>query len=81
MARIVSCDGALFALMNAALTEAPTESSDAAEVQSIEGGAWDVHRGADGALRHLVRTDFGETVAGRPGSMPCRRSPMRFRAP
>ena len=50
-----ACNDTLFEIMNAALPSSPTESFDA------EGGAWDVHRGADGALRHLVRTDFGET--------------------
>ena len=57
----LACDDALFEIMNAALPPAPTESFDVEEVQSTDGGAWDVHRGEDGALRHLVRADFGET--------------------
>lgn len=56
-----ACDGGpLFELMDAPLPARPDATFDVAEVDSTEGGSWDVYLGQDGRARNLVRTDFGE---------------------
>ncbi|HTV69999.1 MAG TPA: hypothetical protein VMF90_15820 [Rhizobiaceae bacterium] len=56
-----ACDGGrLFEMMAAQLPAEPTLSVDVADVQSVEGGVWDIYRAAGGAIANLVRTDFGE---------------------
>lgn len=56
-----ACDARLFELMDAALPTQPDMTFDVAEVDSTEGGNWDVYfaRGTRMA-ENLVRTDFGE---------------------
>jgi hypothetical protein len=55
-----ACDGGrLFEMMAAQLPADPTLSVDVAEVQSVEGGVWDIYRAAGGATENLVRTDYG----------------------
>lgn len=57
----LACDGGqLFELMDAPLAERPDTTFDVAEIDSTEGGSWDVYLGAGGKARNLVRTDFGE---------------------
>jgi hypothetical protein len=57
----LACDGGpLFELMDAPLPAQPDTAFDVAEVDSTEGGNWDVYLGPDGKARNLVRTDFGE---------------------
>lgn len=54
-------DGAVFSVLDEALPAVPDESIDVADVQSTEGGAWDVYLSADGqGAAHIVRIDFGE---------------------
>ncbi len=58
----LACDGGkLFAMIDAPLPEKPDLTFDVAEVDSAEGGSWDVYF-ASGTRRaeRLVRTDFGE---------------------
>ena len=58
-----ACDGGpLFELMEARLPAHPDKNFDVAEVDSTEGGNWDVYYGPDGKTpRFVVRTDYGES--------------------
>jgi hypothetical protein len=41
--------------------EKADEEFDVAEQQSVEGGLWSIHLGADKKPRRILRTDYGET--------------------
>lgn len=57
-----ACEGGeVFLALDEALPDQPDESIDVADVQSADGGLWEVYLAADGeGAAHLVRTDFGE---------------------
>ncbi len=57
-----ACDGGkLFGMIDAALPAQANVTLDVAEVDSAEGGNWEIYLGSDGnTLENLVRTDFGE---------------------
>lgn len=58
----LACDGGrLFELMDAPLALPADRTFDVAEVDSTEGGEWQVWIGSDGrAAETIVRTDYGE---------------------
>ena len=41
--------------------EKADQEIDVAEQQSVEGGSWSIHLGADGKPNRILRTDYGET--------------------
>jgi hypothetical protein len=57
-----ACDGGvLHGLMETPLNEGDAESFDVAEQASVEGGAWYIFRDAQGAVKNVMRVDYGET--------------------
>ena len=59
----VACDGGpLFEMIEASLPAQSSKNFDVAEVESTEGGEWDVYYAPDGkTLTNLVRNDYGES--------------------
>lgn len=59
---VLACDGGmLFELMETTPPPLPDASFEVAEVDSTEGGEWQVWLGPDGrTARYLVRNDYGE---------------------
>ena len=59
----LACDGGpLFEMIDAPLPAQSAKNFDVAEVESTEGGSWDVYVAPDGkTLTNLVRTDYGES--------------------
>jgi hypothetical protein len=56
-----ACNAPLFEMIDAALPAQPGKTFDVTDVQSTEGGEWNVYFAPDGPrLTNLVRTDYGE---------------------
>lgn len=86
----MACDGGpLFELMDKPLPAQAGETFDVAEVQSTEGGEWNVFFGSDGkSVQNLVRQDYGEggrrvtrLIVSTPEAYAIRDTTFRYSAP
>ena len=61
-AALAGCDlDAIAKALNAPLTAMQPKEIEVSDVQSTEGGAWQIYREKDGRLYTIVRTDYGES--------------------
>jgi len=84
-----ACDGGpLFERLAAAPTTQPDRRLDVAEIQSTEGGEWQVWLAEGGAARELVRVDYSESgrdvarlVVSSPPALAVTRTSYLYSAP